>query len=296
MNLFLDKKSTNIFKSFVPNNLIGVIYWLIGVFGTISTIIFVWTIVSGNDFSVEKINSMGNGVVFWIIKLVALYWIPTLVIVFLLAYIHHLLSLLLPFLPEPDNYDLEFAGQKNDVRNPKELNLVVLNRKNRKFINCRIKLISLVHIDEDGKETDKIKEIGSNYLAWENGDIERTIDETTSDVNSSAIVALASSEWGHNIVDFYKNGNKKRLSDKGIYKYRVVVSGKNFRPIPHEGYFEFIHEVRPIHKDTFSDIPENKDIEWGREYVIPLEGNPEDYRRFCKFGFVKRQAEVVFKP
>ena len=145
-------------------------------------------------------------------------------------------------------------------------------------------------------ESDKIKEIGSNYFTWENGEIERTIDETTSDVNSSATTTLVLSEWKYNIIDFYSGENKKRLSDKGIYKYRVIVSGKNFRPVPHEGYFEFIHEVRPIHKDTFVNIPENKDIEWNREYIIPLEGNPEDYRKFCKFGFVTKQTDVVFKP
>lgn len=33
-----------------------------------------------------------------------------------------------------------------------------------------------------------------------------------------------------------------------------------------------------------------------REFPIPIEGNPEDYRKFASFGFVRKKMKVIFEP
>lgn len=297
MKSLLDKKSTKIIFEFVSNKYKAVFIGLMWVLGNVSNIIVFSSIVAKKDFSIEKGNM--NWIVYGI-EFLHSYWIPITIIGLLLMYVDHIQKMLLPFLPDVDDYPLGFEEKKQHYASDSiKLNIVVLNRKNKKFINCRVKLTSLVYIDEDYKESEQIKSIGSNYLLWENDEIERNIDESVGKHISFATATLVSSEWGnlggYNIIDFYRGENKKRLSDKGLFRYKVVVSGKNFRPIPHEGYFEFIHQVREVDEGTFG-LPDSKDIEWGREYPIPLQGNHEGYRRFARFGFVKKATKIFFKP
>jgi hypothetical protein len=294
MKLFFEKKLGDIFRGFISNRMSLFFIGIVTVLGNVSNAIFFISLITKRDFSIEKVTTE-NGVIKWAIDFFASYWIPILIIGLLFVCVHSLLELLLPYLPDKYDYPIAFNHRKQYFQaEPIKLNLIVSNKRNKKFVDCRIKLTSLVYVNENGDEREQIYSIGSSYLLWENGEIERTIDESFGDKISFATTTLVKSSWAYNIIDFYDKENEKRLSDKGIYKFKVVVSGKNLSPVPHEGHFEFRHKRKEVDESTLG-LPENKDVDFEREYIIP-DGITNGYRKFAQFGFVNKKTKVTFEP
>lgn len=293
MDFFASNKATSFYGDFIRRKIPIFFIIFMGFLGNFGNMILFASFILRKDFSFGE----GNMNSFWVgvIDFLHTYWIFLTIIGLLLMFVHHVLSMLLPLLPEPEDKRFSFGEEKQvHELNPINLNIVVKNKVGKKIENCKIKLISLVHIGENGKETEKITSIGSKFLLWENGNIETSIDETTGDEVSFVTATLTSTEQrNYNVLAFYDGDSEKRLSKKGVYRYKVALSGKGFRPLYHVGYFEFLHDIRKIDEYTFLLDPKNEDMDKEHEHVISLKG---DVCKFAKFGFVQKKNQVVFEP